>query len=196
MQIEFSSNIRIISRRFSKGYVPAIHKAIQPALKKTADKVRTQARSAVSKATGIPKGKMTMKDTKGEIGSKSFPEVAIVYAKGGTPNLARFATGKLSKGKKNKKTGFTAKGHIKVKTNRKTRTMLRSFIWTRKIKSGNTAATMLRRTGKKRLPIEPLYGPSIIRSFGSDKVMKIMEKTARKEFNLIFKRQILRFMPK
>jgi len=172
LKLDIRSDIKQHTRKLTKIQRRILPKVQQQAINRTVQKVRTETIREISKITGLKQ-----KDIRAKMSKKLATKlnlVGAIIAKAFAPNLARF-NARLIKGA----AGITAKAW-RVK-----RVYKGTFF-------GNKKRTVFKRTGESRLPIAPVHGPSLPRTFISKQVQKVMKRTARVTFSKNFK-QILDF---
>ena len=173
MEIDVKVDIKEVTRelnRLQRSVIPAATKA---ALNKTASQVSTVAKRDIAKTVGLPQKTIapSFKVFKSSIQSLR----ATVEASGKALNLIRFKA-------KQTRRGVTAKAWGKRKLYPGT------FI-------ANQGRTVFKRSSVgghrvKRLPIEPVHGPSVPREFIRARVQRAMQQVVSTKFPKIFRDQI------
>lgn len=154
--------------RLQREVVP---KATARALNRTITTVNNEAARAISKRTGM--GVRSIKEKLRIYKAGPHKLVAEIVAPKHAPNLIRY-------GARRTKKGVSAKAWNQRKVYKHT------FI-------ANDGRTVFARVGKARLPIKPIYGPSLPRTFVKQAIREVMEKVGAERFPIEFTRE-LRFL--
>ena len=145
-----------------------VPKAINSAINKTATTVRKDVIRELANETGIQA--KVLRQGINILRSTVSTLTASIRARGKAFNLIRFKAHQTKKG-------------VSAAPWKKRRIFKGTFI-------GNQGRTVFKRTSKKRLPIEPVFGPSIPREFVKEKFQKIMQSTGIKRFNELFPKEL------
>jgi len=145
-----------------------VTKAATRSLNRTNDQVATIARRLIAKEMGIPvkavrAGMFKFKATRQRLG-------AATVARGRPLNLARFKARQTKRG-----VSASAWGKRKVYKG--------AFI-------ANQGRTVFKRTSKQRLPIRPVWGPSIPKTMLKAAIIKAMQQHARNQWQKNFARDM------
>jgi len=181
MSLDFEKDLKRMERELGELGKKAIPRAANSAINKTAKQAHRQAADSlfdeVGKASGL---------------SKSGFKRSIMLHRSTVRTLraSLIATGKAiplyyfgaSKGAK----GVRASAWNKKKTYKST------FI--AKMKNGKRG--VFKRTGKKRLPIKQLYGPSLAKEFAGDRIIKSLKRTAGMNWPKNFDHEIQYYLRK
>jgi hypothetical protein len=177
--LDVTADIKKAERYLSGVQKQAVPKAAARALNRTIDQVQTQSARAIRDETSMKSGEIQkhMKKERANPTRWAAALVAFPY----TPNLIRFGARQTRK-------GVTAKVWGKRKLHRGT------FI-------GNRDRTVFKRAtqgGKRvgRLPIEPVHGPSLQRTFVTRKINEVMTTTAKGRWPVNFSREIKFYLSK
>lgn len=166
MEISVEGSVNEIIRSLD-AHPATVAKATTMALNKTASRVQTRAIRAIRDRTGLKSSSVRrrMKIVKA-YGSRLLVSIrALPYA----PNVASYGGKQVKEGVRHRAWQRTqiAKGAFLI--------------------HGRTAMT---RVGKSRLPIKPLYGPSLPKNFGATEIENAMNKTVRENFPTEFLRAL------
>lgn len=173
MAIEFSiaSDIERLTRNLSDLQRRRLPRAINSTLNKVATTVRKESVKEISRASGLK-----AKDVRARVDliRSNFTRLeAIVKASGKHSNIARFNARQTRRG-------------VSAAPWRKRRVFPGAFL-------GNQGRTAFIRTGKGRLPVKSLAGPSIPREFARDTAKKVLLDVGARRFREILPRE-LRFV--
>lgn len=162
--VEFDS--RSAKRFFDDVHNAAVKKAMPSTLNKTRDKTMTFLRKDMNSKFGIKAGVVNSRTKKEEAKASSL--VATIEMYGRTPNVKSFSTKKTKIGISHG--AFGKRKNVKG-----------AFF--------HPNGAVLKRTGKSRLPIEPVYGRNPKRAFGANKNMSRYQRFARANIGDIFENQ-------
>lgn len=165
----------------------AIDKAAARSINRTASKVRTISRRAVSKQMGLPQKKFKQAV---DISVKANPRslFAQIKAKGKEFNLIEWVTpAKKKVGAFRKKKGVVSKPYGK-------RREYRGAFIGRGRSSGKLLVFM--RTSKKRNSLKAMYGPSVPKTFIQKEIIKAMRNVARKTWQKEFANNLKYYLSK
>ena len=147
--------------KFLKVHLPRdVDSAAARALTRTAASARKSAVATIKEQTSLPP--KFIRDRLKIRGATGNNLTATITAMPGAPNLARYTA-------RQTKQGVTAKAWKQRKLYRG------AFI-------GNKGRTVFTRVGEARLPIKPLYGPSVRRTFMQDVAQQAMREAIEREF--------------
>jgi hypothetical protein len=142
--------------------------AIAQALNRTAARAKTQAVRTIAKESGIQQ--KAVRDRIAIRKASSYALHAIISAEPYAPNLIRYSARQTKRG-------------VSANAWRKRRIYPRTFI-------ANQGRTVFKRIGKARLPIRPVYGPSIPRTFMQRVTNEAMTQAVRERFPVEFTRAL------
>ena len=181
ISIKVQTDIKKLTKKLGILDPKVVRKATSSALNKTGSTIRAKAKRRIARLTGIKQAALNTKKIGGKPGiwfdkARSNKLVAEVGARGGARNLVHFAA-------------------------RATRAGISAAAWgRRKIYRGtflaNQGRTVFKRTGKARLPIEPVWGPSISRTWLNAKLTAVYKRVARRRFSEVFPRELRFFANK
>jgi hypothetical protein len=146
-----------------------VPKVMARALNRTADGVKAEAVRTISKLTSLKQSEIRARMwVKGATPQRWWAEVgALPYA----PNLKKFRATRTKAG-------------------------VRANAWgTSKVYRGSFVTpkgAVVARTGKRREPLKPLYGPSLRKTFMKDVVLKRLEAVANQRWRSEFERELAR----
>lgn len=168
VKIDTSATDRLIND-LQRSIVP---KAINAALNRVVVTGRSEAVRTIARTTGLKQ-----KDIREHLDIRRAGRgdpAAEIRAKPWSPNLIRYQA-------RQTQAGVSAKawGQRKVYKG--------SFI-------GNKGRTVFTRTGKARLPLKALHGPSVPREFMRDVSLQALEVVAKQRFPIEFERALAQFM--
>lgn len=168
MQISIRSNVKQVTRGLTRVQRKVIPGATVTALNKVRKEAATAAVKVLAKDMGLAQNKIkpAVSETKASLNDP----VASIGFSGRALNLIRFNARQVKKG-------------VSAKAWGKTRTYKGAFI-------ANSGRTVFTRTTKKRLPIKPLYGPSIPKTFVEGTADKALADKVRDRFPILFKTAI------
>lgn len=147
-------------------------RATVAALNKVGVTARTEAARQISAETGLPVSQV--KKYVPLVKANKWTLSAVISALPWAPNLARFSA-------RQTKQGVSANAWRQRKIYRGT------FL-------GNQGRTAFKRVGKARLPIEPVHGPSVPRTFIGEKTQAAIQRVVRERFALEFSRALQQFL--
>ncbi len=130
------------------------------ALDRTATNARTEAIKTIREETGLPT--TLIRDRLQIRGATRDRLVATITALKAAPNLARFQARQTKQG-------------VSANAWRKRRVYPKTFL-------GNAGRTVFKRIGKARLPIAPVYGPSVPRTFLQKRAQQAIERAVESRF--------------
>jgi len=151
IDINVKGDLRNIERHLNKLQRRAVPKAAARAINRVIKTVQSEAARAIAKDTAFK-----VKEARQFLGMKKATWTQIegkVIAERHSPNLIRFAA-------------VQTKGGVKAKPYQKRRLYKHTFI-------ANKGRTVFVRKGRSRLPIRPIYGPSIRAEFTRDQIRRI-----------------------
>ena len=167
--VSFVFDDRNLKRFLDDVHNTIVAKALPSTLNRTMTKFRTQVKRQLSRRTGIKQ--KDINDLSRITKASRARSYASYTLRSRTPNAIRFNA-------RETKTGLKSRMYRKTVVNTK------GFI-------GNSGATAFRRTGTKRLPIEPVYGPNVARALGSKVARRasaiFINKTLSDEFSARYK---------
>lgn len=185
VSIDIRADIKAVERQLSKAQRQVVPRAAAHALNTTARQVQSAAVKQIARETGIKQKDVRVALSRLKASWRTL--TASVVASGRALNLIRFVTpAKQKSGAFRKQAGVIANAWGKK------RVYPGTFI-------GNKGRTVFRRakgagpSGRvKRLPILPVWGPSIPRTMATKEVEQQLETTARTRWPVNF-RQDLKF---
>jgi len=145
-----------------------VPKALNSTINKVATTIRKEGVRQLSKETGIKQ-----KDIRRDVVMRksNFQTLtARIRATGGFTNLIRFGARLTKRG-------------VSAAPWKKRRIFKGAFI-------ANKGRTVFRRKGRGRLPIEPVYGPSLPREFLRDKIIRLFNTVGLRRFREVFFREL------
>ena len=167
MQISVEADIRGATRGLLL-MQKDINTAAVAALNRVAVTTRAVASRSISQQTSLPVNEVRQRVPL--VRANKYTLEAEISAKKYAPNLMRYAA-------RQTRPGVSAKAWRERKVYRGT------FI-------ANKGRTVFKRTTRERLPIEPVYGPSVPRTFIRDETTRAMRSTIDRRFPLEFDRAL------
>lgn len=168
IQLDIKSDLDRMVKNLSRDQKEKVPKALNSTINKVATTIRKEGVQELSKETGIKQKNIRQQVV---IRKSNFNTLsATIKASGSHPNLIRFNAKQTKKG-------------VSAAPWKKRRVFPGSFI-------GNQGRTVFKRVGKSRLPIKPLFGPSIPREFIRDKTIKLFNTTGINRFREVFPREL------
>lgn len=170
IKLDVRTDIASVRRQF-RGLEGQIDRAAARALNRAATSVRSVATKEIARESGIRPQRAVRDRLRIR---KATPKYLIAEVGIGawTPNLARFMARQVKKG-----VSAAAWGKRKLYP--------RVFL-------ANKGRTVFKRVGKERLPIEPVFGPKIHKTFLEQKVVEAMRAIGRSRFATEFAREVKR----
>ncbi len=167
LDFNVSANFREVERMVK--HIPGlVEKAATRSLNRTNDQVATIARRLIAKDMGV--SIKTVRAGMSKVKARRSLLTATTIAKDKPLNLIRFKSRQTKRG-----VSASAWGRRKVYKG--------TFI-------GNQGRTVFRRTSKLRLPIKPVWGPSIPAVMLQDAIVKAMAEHARNQWQKNFARDM------
>jgi hypothetical protein len=174
LEVSVTDNVKDVLSSLNELERQAIPKAVVRSLNRTVSSVNTQANRRIAKVMGTTVG--TVKSRITLLKANSSRWIASLKAGGRPFRLAHFKP-------RQTKQGVTAAAWGKRKVYKHT------FLAT--VKAGDTGVQgVFVRTGKKRLPIKQLWGPSVPTTFREPEVQTLMSDTAQTQFDKELKRNL------
>jgi len=164
VQYDIRVNIADAIRELNLLHREIIPAATARALDRTAQNARTVAIKTIREETGLPA--KLIRDRLRIRGANRNRLEAIITALKAAPNLSNFQARQTKRG-------------VSAKAWNKRKVYPRTFI-------ANNGRTVFKRVGKARLPIEPVYGPSVPRTFMQRRAQQAMEATIESRFRFNF----------
>lgn len=167
INISVQSNIAEVLRKF-EGLQMETGKAVAMALNRTAATARSRATKAISAETGIKQA--SIREKLQIVRATRTALRAEIQAHKYAPNLIHY-------------TARQTKAGVSANAWRKRKVYKHTFI-------GNKGRTVFHREGKARLPIKPVYGPSIPRTFMQRTTNRVLRETVAERFPIEFERAL------
>jgi hypothetical protein len=172
VKIDISVDVDKAMRQLTEIEKNLVPKATAAALNKIGVTARTEAAREIARATGLKVSEV--KNRVPLIRATKTRLIAILSALPFAPNLARFKA-------RQTKQGVSAHAWGRRKIYRGT------FL-------ANKGRTVFRRMGKRRLPIAPVHGPSVPRTFMAAKTQAAIRRVVTERFKLEFDRALAQFL--
>lgn len=175
LNIKVLSNAGKVARTLRSAPRKEMPRILTQAINRTAANVRTETTRNVAKETGLKS-----RDVRSAITIRrraTFRNLkAVLVAAGRALNLARFGAKQVRRG-------------ISARAWGKRRIYKGTFF-------GHGGRTVFKRTSAERLPIAPVFGPSVPRTYVQEETQKVVGKTVRTRWPINFRQAFRRRFPK
>ena len=164
--VRIKEDIKEVKGLFRALKGPAVRRAAGPAINKTVRTVNSDTIKTISRITGFKQ-----KEIRSRLHIRRASRLRLtgeITPQRFVPNLRRFNARETATG-------------VRANAWRKKRVYRGTFI-------GNQDRTVFKRIGKTRLPIRPVYGPSLRSTFASKRVERRQQVITRRRFPLEFSR--------